>query len=163
MARDRVPLRDTPDERPAGAVAALSLGPLSDVLGYHIAQASDTTVELFERHVGQPFGLRKVEYSLLMLVLANGPLSPKKLAQALVLSAPNLTLLLDRLQARGLLRRERSQLDRRSQNVVLTDEGQRVAQASAAAAVPMEQGLADRLSRAEHAMLIELLRKVAGR
>ena len=27
----------------------------------------------------------------------------------------------------------------------------------------MEQGLSDRLSRAEHAMLIELLRKVAGR
>ncbi len=163
MARDRTPLPDTPDERAPDAAAALSLGPLTDVLGYHIAQASVTTFDLFERHVGQPFGLRKVEYSLLMLVLANGPLSPKKLAQALALSAPNLTLLLDRLQERGLLRRERSQLDRRSQNVVLTDEGQRTAQASAAAALPMEQGLSDRLSRAEHAMLIELLRKVAGR
>lgn len=166
MARDRSPLPGLPDwpaDRPPKAFSDLSLGPLSDVLGYHIAQASITTFGLFERHVGQPFGLRKVEYSLLMLVLANGPLSPKKLAQALVLSAPNLTLLLDRLQERGLLRRERSQLDRRSQNVVLTDEGQRVAQASGAAAVPMESALFDRLSRAEHAMLIELLRKVAGR
>ena len=163
MARDRTSLPDAPDERASDDAAALSLGPLSDVLGYHIAQAAVTTFGLFERHVGQPFGLRKVEYSLLMLILANGPLSPKKLAQALVLSAPNLTLLLDRLQERGLLRRERSQLDRRSQNVVLTDEGLRIAQASAAAAVPMESALFDRLSRAEHAMLIELLRKVAGR
>ena len=163
MARDRTPLPHLPNDHAPKAPAALSLGPLSDVLGYHIAQAAVTTFSLFERHVGQPFGLRKVEYSLLMLVLTNEPLSPKTLAQALVLSAPNLTLLLDRLQARGLLRCERSQLDRRSQNVVLTDEGLRIAQASGAAAVPMESALFDRLSRAEHAMLIELLRKVAGR
>lgn len=141
----------------------LGLGALSNLLGYHIAQASVTTVALFDRHVGQPFGLRKVEYSLLLLTIANGPQSPKKLAQALALSAPNLTMLLDRMQARGLLRRERSEVDRRSQNVVLTDEGQRIAMASAAAAAPMEQALCERLSRAEHAMLIELLRKVAGR
>ena len=166
MARDRTPLPALPalpDDRASKVPATLSLGPLSDVLGYHIAQASVTTFSLFERHVGQPFGLRKVEYSLLLLVLANGPLSPKKLAQALALSAPNLTLLLDRLQERGLLRRERSQIDRRSQNVMLTDEGLRIAQASGAAAVPMESALFDRLSRAEHAMLIELLRKVARR
>ena len=126
------------------------------------ARASVTTFALFEQHVGQPFSLRKVEYSLLLLVLANGPLSPKRLAQALALSAPNLTMLLDRLQERGLLLRERSVLDRRSQNVVLTDEGLRIAQASAAEALPMERALDSRLSRAEHAMLIELLRKVAG-
>ncbi len=141
----------------------LSLGVLADLLGYHIAQAGVTTFDLFERHVGQPFGLRKVDYSLLILVLTNGPLAPKRLAQALALSAPNLTLTLDRLQTRGLLRRERSQIDRRSQNIVLTPEGERVANESAAAAAPMERELLDRLSRAEHAMLIELLRKVAGR
>ena len=142
---------------------ALSLGPLSEVLGFHIAQAAVFTVGLFEKHVGQPFELRKTDYSLLLLLLANGPLSPKRLAQALALSAPNLTMLLDRLQARGLLQRERSQTDRRSQNIVLTDDGQRVARASAAAAGPMERETLARLSTAEHAMLIELLGKVAGR
>ena len=99
---------------------------------------------------------------MLLLVLANGPLSPKRLARALALSAPNLTMLLDRLQQGGLLRRERSLVDRRSQNVVLTDEGLRIARASAAEAMPMERALDDRLSLAEHAMLIELLSKVAG-
>ena len=144
------------------AALQLQLGPLGDLLGYHIARASVTTFALFEQHVGQPFGLRKVEYSLLLLVLANGPLSPKRLAQALALSVPNQTMLLDRLQQRGLLRPERSLVDRRSQNVVLTDEGQRIAQASAAEATPMERALDDRLSLAEHAMLIELLSKVVG-
>lgn len=150
-----------PAPRPPGQ--PLSLGVLSDVLGYHVAQAAVTTVDLFDRHIGQPHGLRKVEYSLLMLVLANGPLTPKRLGQALALSAPNLTLLLDRLQGRGLIRRERSTTDGRSQNIVLTDEGRRLAAVTAVAAGPMERELDDRLSRAERLMLIELLRKVAGR
>ena len=150
-----------PAPRPASQ--PLSLGLLSDVLGYHVAQAAVTTVDMFERHIGQPFGMRKVEYSLLLLLLANGPLTPKRLGQALALSGPKLTLLLDRLQERGLLRRERSALDGRSQNIVLTDAGRSLTQAAGDAAAPMERELDDRLSRAERLMLIELLRKVAGR
>jgi DNA-binding MarR family transcriptional regulator len=141
----------------------LSLGVLSDVLGYHVAQAAVTTYDTFDRHIGVPFGLRKVEYSLLMLVLANGPLTPKRLGQALALSAPNLTMLLDRLQDRDLIRRDRSPTDGRSQHIMLTPSGRQMAEAGAAAAMPMESELTDRLSRAERMMLIELLRKVAGR
>lgn len=140
----------------------VQLGVLADVVGYHLAQAAVVTYDLFERHVGQPFGLRKVEYSLLMLLLANGPLVPKRLARTLTLSNPNLTLLLDRLQERGLIRRERNERDRRSQNIVLTDAGLALARDAAAAALPMERELLDRLSAAERAMLIELLRKAAG-
>ena len=99
----------------------------------------------------------------MLLLLANGPLTPKRLGQALVLSGPKLTLLLDRLQQRGFLRRERSATDGRSQNIVLTDGGHQLSRAAADAAGPMETELDQRLSRAERLMLIELLRKVAGR
>ncbi len=155
----------------AGEVAAatdgarggvVQLGVLADVVGYHIAQASVFTYDTFHRHVGEPFGLRKVEFSLLMLLLANGALSPKRLAQTLQLSNPNLTLLLDRLQERGLLRRERNERDRRSQNIVLTPEGEALSRRAADAARPMERELLTRLSAAERAMLIELLMKAAG-
>jgi len=76
--------------------------------------------------------------------------------------APNLSLLLDRLQSRQLLRRERSTSDgaRRSScspTPAARGAGQR------AAAGPMEAALLDRLTPAERLMLIELLRKVAGR
>jgi DNA-binding MarR family transcriptional regulator len=142
---------------------SLSLGPLADLVGYRLAQAAVVTTAGFERHVGQPFGLRKVDFTLLMLLQANGPLSPKRLAQALALTAPALTMQLDRLQERGLLRRERNPADGRSQNIVLTEAGQRCAHDSAKAAAPMEQDLGERLSRAELAMLIELLARLAGR
>ena len=141
----------------------IALGPLTGIVGYHIAQAAVTTYGAFERDIGKPYSLRKVEFSLLMLLQANGALSPKQLGATLTLTAPNLTLLLDRLEARGLIRRERSETDRRSHNIVLTDAGRTLAQASADAADAMESELDDRLSRAERLMLIELLRKVSGR
>ena len=141
----------------------LSFGPLAGIVGFHIARAAVTTYDAFERFIGKPFDLRKVEFSLLMLVQANEAIAPKRLARALAVTAPNLTLLLDRLQDRGLIRRERNPLDGRSQNVVLTDRGRKLAREAAAAAEPMERELLSNLSGAEHAMLIELLDKLSGR
>lgn len=139
----------------------LALGALAGVLGFHLARASAVTFDLFDRHVGAPLALRKVEYSLLLLLAANGPIAPKRLAPALAVSAPNLTLLIDRLQQRGLVRRERSTTDRRSQNIVLTADGRSVAARGADAVPAMERELLGRLSHAERLMLIELLRKVS--
>jgi DNA-binding MarR family transcriptional regulator len=146
----------------ASADAALDLGALRDVLGFHVTLANITTVALFERHIGQPFSLRKAEFSLLMLLLANGPTAAKRLARTLRLSAPNLTMLIDRMQDKQWLRRERNPADRRSQLIVLTAEGQSLARRAQAASKTMEAGLQRRLSRAERAMLIELLAKLAG-
>ena len=139
----------------------LSLGVLGQILGFHLARASVEAYALFERHVGVPFGLRKVEYSLLLLVLANGAPTPKRLGRALALTAPNLTLLIDRLAQRDLVRRERNPRDRRSQHIVLTNAGRSLAERSAQAAPEMERDLLSRLSAAERLMLIELLQKVA--
>ncbi len=143
--------------------APLSFGPLAGIVGFHIARATVTTMDTFGRHIGAPFGLNKVEFSLLMLVMANPVITPKRLARALAVAAPKLTLLLDGLQTRGLIKRERNAADGRSQHVVITDRGRKLARDTAAAAEPMERELLGQLSRAEHAMLIELLAKLARR
>jgi DNA-binding MarR family transcriptional regulator len=142
---------------------SLSFGPLAGIVGFHIARAAVTTYDAYERFIGKPFDLKKVEFSLLMLVLVNDAIPPKRLARALAVTSPNLTLLLDRLQHRGLLKRVRNPVDGRSQNVVLTDKGKRLARDAAAAADPMERELQERLTPAEHAMLIELLGKLTNR
>jgi DNA-binding MarR family transcriptional regulator len=139
----------------------LAQGVLDNVVGHHLACARVTTHVTFIRHIGQPLDLRPVEYSLLMLLTANAQLTPKQLAQSLALSAPNLTILLDRMQVRGLLQRVRSEVDRRSQHVLLTDAGRTLAHDIAAKTPAMEAELDGCLSRAERAMLIELLDKVA--
>ncbi len=140
----------------------LSLGALGTIVGFHIARAAVGTVTSYERFIGKPFDLRKAEFSLLVLVQANGAVPPKRLARTLAVTAPSLTLLLDRLQERGLLKREPNLRDGRSQNVVLTDAGRKCAADATAASVAMERELHQRLSPAEHAMLIELLGKLAA-
>jgi DNA-binding MarR family transcriptional regulator len=140
----------------------LRIGVLRDVLGFHVSLAAVVTGGLFERHIGAPLKLRKAEYSLLMLLLANGATTAKRLARALRLSAPQLTMLLDRLQQRRWLRREPNPVDRRSQLIVLTRDGEALARRAATVSATMERSLLQRLSAAERAMLIELLMKVAA-
>ncbi len=148
--------RTKPDAEP-------TLGVLTGVLGFHLAQATVATDVSFRATVGEPFGLRKVEFSLMMMLLANGPLAPKSIAVMLNLSGPNLTLQLDRMTERGLLSRVQNPHDGRSQHIVLTGSGMRLARKAAAAARSLESTLDARLSAAEHAMLIELLSKLSGR
>lgn len=138
----------------------LALGSLHAQLGYHLARASVVTDRAFEALVGTPYQLRKVEYSLLTLLAANEALSPKQLAKALALTAPNLTMLLDRLQERALLLRQRNPDDGRSQHVRLSASGSSLIAQADAAAKGMYDEWQKHLSPAENAMLLELLAKV---
>lgn len=134
---------------------------LKHVLGYQISLADIPSKKLFFKHIGEPLKLRPVEFSLLVLVRSNRDVTQKQLGQALSLSAPNLTLLLDKLEERGVLARERSELDRRVQHVRLTPAGEDITRRALEASHPMEREWARFLSDAEKAMLTELLQKVA--
>jgi DNA-binding MarR family transcriptional regulator len=138
----------------------IALGTLHNELGFHLAQASIITSDAFTQCVGDPLQLRKVEYSLLMLLQANQALSPKQLAKSLALTAPNLTMLLDRLQERDWIVRERNPNDGRSQHVRLTAAGEALTREAATAAKGMAAHWQKNLTAAENAMLIELLSKV---
>ena len=59
--------------------------------------------------------------------LARGPMSMGELAAALTIEAPNATVVVDDLEARGLARRVPHASDRRAKVVELTREGQRAA------------------------------------
>jgi hypothetical protein len=52
---------------------------LDQVIGYHLARASILTTAVFDRAVGQPLALRKVEYTLLALI-GDGGATPAGLA-----------------------------------------------------------------------------------
>ncbi|MFG2122815.1 MarR family winged helix-turn-helix transcriptional regulator [Streptomyces sp. NPDC048710] len=59
-------------------------------------------------------------------VLRRGPASMSVLATTLTCDASNMTGIIDRLEKRGLVRREPSPSDRRVKNVLLTAEGEQV-------------------------------------
>lgn len=139
----------------------LALGALAGIAGFHLARAAVREDAAFRRHIGAPLKLRRVDFSALMLLQANPGCTPKQLAAALCITAPQLSLLVDALAQRGLCRRAPHPSDGRSQQLHLTDKGLRLADKAAAAAALLAAPQPERLSAAEQAMLIELLGKMA--
>lgn len=82
-------------------------------------------IELIERELADAKQLPLSSYDVLLTLLEapNHQLRMHEIADAVVLSRSGLTRLTDRLEAQGLLVRERSISDRRGSYAVLTEEG----------------------------------------
>nr|WP_306328726.1 MarR family transcriptional regulator [Streptomyces venezuelae] len=94
-----------------------------------------------------------------LTVLRRGPAAMRALAETMTCDASNMTGIIDRLEKRGLVRREASASDRRVKNVILTDEGERVTDAIRAKMHTTHEGL-DRLSAQDRESLYTLLERV---
>jgi len=68
-------------------------------------------------------GLTPVQFGVLEALYHLGALMPSQLAEKHLTSRNNLTSVVDRLEADGLVRRERCPSDRRAQWIHLTEEG----------------------------------------
>jgi DNA-binding MarR family transcriptional regulator len=139
----------------------LGEGGIHGLLGYQFAQAAIVTTEAFIRVVGKPLRLRPVEFTILQLVHENGPVTATKLAKALAITAPGVTLWLDQLEQRGLLKRERDETDRRAQNVVATTKGTELVATARERLLEADREILQHLSVGERHLLLELLHKVA--
>ena len=148
------------DPRPAGGTP-LDQAALKKYPGYLLARSRWRAFRNFERHIGRPFELRPVEFSALVLLQANRTASLTQLSQALGVAAPNMTGIVRRLEERGLIGRVRALADRRTLQIELTPQGARLVADATAAGKTMDMGWLGRLSRAEQAMLMELLGKLA--
>ena len=147
-----------PDVTPAGQLAEAKL---HVVLGYQLAQAAIVTNGVFIRHAGKPFGLSPVEYTVLTLIAENPGGSQARLARALAVTAPHITAIVDRLEARGWIARSRSVDDRRSQALQATRQGEELARKATQGIVEAERAALSTLSAGEQMILVELLHKVA--
>ncbi|MEV0337046.1 MarR family transcriptional regulator [Nocardia sp. NPDC050717] len=94
-----------------------------------------------------------------LTVLRRRPASMRALAEVLTCDASNVTGIINRLEKRGLVRRETSESDRRVTTLVLTPEGERVTDAIRAKMNATRAGL-DRLSEDERELLSGLLKRV---
>ncbi len=129
--------------------------------GYLLARSRWQAFRAYERHIGRPYELRPVEFSILVLIKSNREVSQSQLAQVLGVAAPNMTGILKRLEARRLIERARSDADKRIQHIVLTREGVSLVEEAVAAGQGMDQPWLGRLTPAEQGMLLELLGKLA--
>ena len=75
---------------------------MQHLMGYRLTLAEVAARRVFQRHIGTPFKLRPVEFTILVLLLGNGTATPKQLAQTLGSPPPNVTVLVDRLVERSI-------------------------------------------------------------
>jgi DNA-binding MarR family transcriptional regulator len=103
--------------------------------------------------------LSPAQCHLLHLIEPDRPLPMKRLAQALACDASNVTGLVDRLESRGLVRRQPSEEDRRVKVLVLTTTGTRVRSVLLRRLTSAPPAL-DRLSAGERRALVRILARL---
>ena len=147
-----------PESTPFGRLVE---GGMHQLVGYQLALANIATSQIFAAQVGGPLDLRKVEFTLLMLIHENPGVSASQLARALAVTAPNIKLWIDRLAQRGLAERVPSPTDRRAQHLRATTSGATLVSDALALLLAAEQVGLNNLTSGERAILVELLHKVA--
>lgn len=105
-------------------------------------------------------GLTTSQFGVLETLLHLGPLSPCELARKLLKSSGNLTLVLDNLERRGLIRRVRDRADRRYLTVHLTSEGEETIRALFPEHAERVTALFGALTAEEQAELARLCRRL---
>jgi DNA-binding MarR family transcriptional regulator len=109
------------------------------------------------------FGLAGGDFDVLATLRRSGPhhrLTPGELSHSTMVTTGGMTKRLDRLEARGLIRREPDPRDRRGKLIVLSDEGRALMDDVVAAHVENEHRLLADLSAAERRRLASLLREL---
>lgn len=90
-----------------------------------LTRASDSLTSRVGEHLAQ-HELTASQFGVLELLLHLGPRCQKDIAQKLLKSGGNITMVIDNLEKRGLVERVRNQEDRRFITVHLTDAGRRL-------------------------------------
>jgi DNA-binding MarR family transcriptional regulator len=135
-----------PHEFYAGPVQETSSAGHEDMLAlerqvcFALSVAARNVVAVY-RPVLEPLGLTHPQYLVMLALWQHGALSVKTLSGLLQLDPGTLSPLLKRLEAAGLLRRERDASDQRNLALALTDKGR----AMRAQAEKIPAGIVERL------------------
>jgi len=84
-------------------------------------------IELYSQEIYKSYGLTGPQLWVLKTLSRRGPLATTDLARALAVQPSTLSVLVDRLARRGLVRRHRPRQDRRFVELELTPEGETLA------------------------------------
>ncbi|MCR9150140.1 MAG: MarR family transcriptional regulator [Rhodobacteraceae bacterium] len=125
---------------------------LRDLVGYRMKRAF-AVIQADLSRVLEPFGLRMIPFSALVVIARQPGIGQGQLAAALAVERSNLVAPLDGLEARGLIRREAVPGDRRALALKPTPAGLTLAEAALAAVRAHEARLMAGVSEADVAAL----------
>ena len=138
----------------------LDLGVLPGLLGYQLRRAQIAAFQHFAATVGEA-GVTPGWFGLMVIVAHNEGLSQTRLARALGIDGSTMVAMIDRLEENGWLRRQRSEVDRRSHALYLTEEGTDLLERLTPMVEQHEAELSQGFSADDKTALLALLAKVA--
>ncbi len=117
--------------------------------------------DLHSKHLAKTTGLTSPQILLLQTIRDQGEVTIGEIANEMSLSQATVTTIIDRLEKRGLVYRERSKTDKRKVHAHLTDEA---IETLKSAPIPLQDQFArqyENLQDWEQAMIISSLQRVA--
>jgi len=138
----------------------LDLGLLPGLLGYQLRRAQIAAFQHFAATVGKA-GITPGWFGLMVIVANNEGLSQTRLARALGVDGSTMVAMIDRLEENGWMQRRRSEVDRRTHALSLTEAGNELLAQLTPMVEAHEAVLGQDLSADDKKNLLGLLAKIA--
>ncbi|WP_423822020.1 MarR family transcriptional regulator [Salinisphaera sp. SPP-AMP-43] len=135
---------------------------LRGFVGYQLKRADLIMQQTFAREVGEPFGLRQTEFSVLVLLSANDSVKHKQISAALGVAPSNMVGVMSALEKRKLVTRRQDPTDGRSSFWQLTDAGRELERRASAAVRRMENNHVADETESHRGELVEALDRLWG-
>jgi DNA-binding MarR family transcriptional regulator len=139
----------------------LDLGELDALTGLHLRLAQ-TAVQRLLVEILEPLEVTQKQVAVLWLVSANPGVSQIQLATTLAMDRATMMAIVDRLDSRGLIVRQRSKVDRRRQELALTPEGEALLTAAKTLVAEHERRIEEAVGAKELAAFMAALRRLHG-
>lgn len=134
---------------------------LPGLIGYQLRRAQVRVFNDFLESM-KDIGVTPGQFGVMAIIGANPGLSQSALARAVGIERSTIVAVIDRLEARGLARRQPSPTDRRSHALVLSEEGQVALARVKKRVVDHEKRIAENFTPAEQSQLIDFLNRLAA-
>jgi len=135
-------------------------GLLTGLLGYHLRRAQSAVFADFMKTMSDD-QMTPGQFGVLVLIDETPGLNQSELARALGIERSTMVGVIDQLQDRGLVMREKSPNDKRAHSLNLTDAGRDLLNAVKPRVVEHERRIAANLDPADRSALIDMLGRIA--
>lgn len=134
---------------------------LEEFPGHQIRRMQQIAVAIFLQET-EPYGITPVQ-SAAMMTVRNGPgMDQRTIARTIGFDTSTIAGVIDRLEARGLLRRNMSTEDARVRLITLTDKGRTLLQSLMPSVVRAQDRMLAPLSKPERAEFMRMLCKLVS-
>lgn len=101
--------------------------------------------------------LTEQQWRVLRVVQENAGIDPTEIADQACLLLPSLTRILQKLDEKGLISRERDKVDRRRQIIRITTAGEKIIEANIAASIAIVDRTREKMGEERYEALLDLL------